>query len=136
MNRFQNASSVPALLVFCIVLIGIGFPKAVAKVACRALVDFLVAIPGGVVFWFCRFGGVKFSPPIWTTGRLLSLDYWSSRSPFGGSFLLRFVSFLWAFLWFVFPVLSSSWGWFCSCPVPVISPDLIFSLGAPFLCAP
>ena len=50
---------------FCIVLIGIGFPKAVAKVACRALVDFLVAITGGVIFWFCRFGeGEVFSSDV------------------------------------------------------------------------
>ena len=56
---------IPALLMFCIVLIGIGFPKAFARVACRALVDFLVAIPGGVFFWFCRFGeGELFSSDV------------------------------------------------------------------------
>ena len=55
----------PCLLVFCIALIGIGFPKAVAKVACRAVVDFLVAITGGVIFWFCRLGeGEVFSSEV------------------------------------------------------------------------
>ena len=32
----------------CIVLIGIGLPSAVTYVACRFLVDFLVADAGGV----------------------------------------------------------------------------------------
>ena len=44
------------MLVVRIALIGIGFPRAVANVACLALVDFLVAIAGGVVFWFFRIG--------------------------------------------------------------------------------
>ena len=33
-----------------------GLPSAVANVACRFLVDFLVAVSGGVFFRFCRFG--------------------------------------------------------------------------------
>ena len=41
---------VPVMLAFCIALIGAEFPRAVANVACLALVDFLVAIAGGVFF--------------------------------------------------------------------------------------
>ena len=37
-------------LAICIVLIGMGLPSTVAKVACRFLVDFLVAVAGGVFF--------------------------------------------------------------------------------------
>ena len=49
----------------CTVLVGMGLPSAVANVACRFLVDFLVAIAGGVIFWFCRFGeGEVFSSDI------------------------------------------------------------------------
>ena len=47
---------VPVALVSCTALIGMGLPIAVANVACRVLVDFLVAVAGGVIFWFCRFG--------------------------------------------------------------------------------
>ena len=65
---------VPALLMFCIVLIWIGFPKAFARVACQALVDFLVAIPGGVIFWFCRIG----------EGELFSSDVEDRSSSFCG----------------------------------------------------
>ena len=42
-----------------------GFPRTVANVACRALVDFLVPIAGGVIFVFCRFGeGELFSSEV------------------------------------------------------------------------
>ena len=42
-----------------------GFPRTVANVACRALVDFLVPIAGGVIFVFCRFGeGELFSSDV------------------------------------------------------------------------
>ena len=40
----------PVALAICIVLIGMGLPSAVAKVDCRFLVDFLVAVAGGVFF--------------------------------------------------------------------------------------
>ena len=38
-----------------------GLPSAVARVACLFLVDFLVAVAGGVCFWFCRFGDGEMS---------------------------------------------------------------------------
>ena len=45
----------PVALAICIVLIGMGLPSAVARVACLFLVDFLVAVAGGVLlvlsFW-------------------------------------------------------------------------------------
>ena len=40
----------PDALAICFVLIGMGLPSAVAKVACLFLIDFLVAVAGGVFF--------------------------------------------------------------------------------------
>ena len=61
----------------CTALIGMGLPIAVANVACRVLVDFLVAVAGGVIFWFCRFG----------EGEVVSSDVDDESSSFSALFV-------------------------------------------------
>ena len=127
---------VPALLVFCIVLIGIVFPKVVARVACRDLVDFLVAIPDGVIFWFCRFG----------EGELFSSDVDDRSSSFSGLVVfsvsvwrlipLEVCRFLVGFPSVRFPSAFLFVGLVFLVPCPVFSPDLIISPRAPFWCPP
>ena len=77
-ESFSNCFFSVALAI-CIVLIGMGLPSAVARVACLFLVDFLVAVAGGVCFWFCRFGD----------GEMSSSDVDDESSSFSG---LLFVS--------------------------------------------
>ena len=75
----------PVALAICIVLIGMGLPCDIASVACLFLVDFLVAVAGGVCFWFCRFG----------VGEMSSSDLDDESSSFSGLLLFSCSILVW-----------------------------------------
>ena len=73
-------------LAICFLLIGMGLPSAVAKVACRFLVDLLVAVAGGVCFNFVALVTVRWAPLTLTTNHRPSQGFCSFP------FVLLFVS--------------------------------------------